>query len=194
MENNIFMKDIDPAKKNFYKLVKSAQCGDASAIEVLIKLVQKEVYTSFSHLTCNKNDIADLTQEVLLKMAKSLNGLKDITLFKAWLNQIVINTFYDYLRKLPKKMIDYDEEAVNRIKDKINMEPSNKYFCSEIENLLKTAIWALPDELRITIVLRELEGLSYSDISKVTNSTIGTVKSRISRARLKLQKQLKEFI
>jgi len=188
------MKDIDVKKENLFGIIKSAQGGDLGALEEVIKLVQNDIYTSFSHLTCNKDDIADLTQDVLLKMAKSLNGLKDITFFKAWLNQIVINTFYDYLRKLPKNMLDYDEDAVNKIKDKINREPSHKYFCSEIENLLRTAFLTLPSELRITIVLRELEGLSYSDISKLTHSTIGTVKSRIARARIKLQKQLREFI
>ena len=63
-----------------------------------------------------------------------------------------------------------------------------------MEKLIKSAILTLPDNLRIVIVLREYEGLSYEDISKITNTTIGTVKSRISRARLRLQQELKEFI
>ena len=65
---------------------------------------------------------------------------------------------------------------------------------AEMEKLIKSAILTLPDNLRIVIVLREYEGLSYEDISKITNTTIGTVKSRISRARLRLQQELKEFI
>ena len=63
-----------------------------------------------------------------------------------------------------------------------------------MEKLIKSAILTLPDYLRIVIILREYEGLSYDDISKITNTTVGTVKSRISRARLKLQQELKEFI
>ena len=63
-----------------------------------------------------------------------------------------------------------------------------------MEKLIKSAILTLPDNLRIVIVLREYEGLSYDDISRITNTTIGTVKSRISRARLRLQQELKEFI
>ena len=64
------MKDVDIQKEKFHKLIKSAQSGDFIAIEELIKYVQMDIYTSFSHLTCNKDDIADLTQEVLTKIYK----------------------------------------------------------------------------------------------------------------------------
>ena len=80
------------------------------------------------------------------------------------------------------------------IKDKIGCEPGEKCLFTEMEKLIKSAILTLPDNLRIVIVLREYEGLSYDDISRITNTTIGTVKSRISRARLRLQQELKEFI
>ncbi len=85
-------------------------------------------------------------------------------------------------------------EKLNEIKDKIGCEPGEKCLFSEIEKLIKAALMTLPQNLRITLVLREYEGLSYEDISKITNTTLGTVKSRISRARLKLQEELKEFI
>ena len=65
---------------------------------------------------------------------------------------------------------------------------------SEIEKLINTALLTLPKDLRITLVLREYEGLSYNDIAQITNTAVGTVKSRISRARLKLQEELKDFI
>mgnify|MGYP002627570057 CR=1 FL=1 len=80
------------------------------------------------------------------------------------------------------------------IKDKIGCEPGEKCLFSEMDKLIKAAMLSLPIDLRIVIVLREYEGLSYEDISKVTNTTLGTVKSRIARARTKLQQQLKEFI
>ena len=80
------------------------------------------------------------------------------------------------------------------IKDKIGCEPGERCLFSEMEKLIRAAVISLPDNLRIVILLREYEGLSYEDISRITNTTLGTVKSRISRARLRLQEELKEFI
>ena len=149
----------------------------------------------FSYLTDKRQDIADLTQEALLKMAKNIDKLKDSRCFKSWLNQIVTNIFYDYVKKYAKdKNLDLDNGKLLEIKDKIGCEPGERCLFSEMEKLIKAALLSLPENLRLVIILRELEGLSYEDISKITNTTLGTVKSRISRARLKLQDQLKEFI
>ncbi len=181
-------------KGDITDLIHLAQSGDTKALEELIRRVQKQIYAMFSHLTDKKNDISDLTQETLLKMAKALPQLKEPKTFKTWLNRIVTNVFYDYTRKNPNKMVDFDMEKLNEIKDKIGCEPGEKCFFGEIEKLIKAALMTLPQNLRITLVLREYEGLSYEDISKITNTTLGTVKSRISRARLKLQDELREFI
>lgn len=181
-------------KRDIFSLIRLAQNDDTKALEELICRVQKQVYAIFSHLTDRKNDISDLTQETLLKMAKSITQLKDIKTFKTWLNRIATNVFYDYARKNSDKLVDFDMDKLNEIKDKIGCEPGEKCLFSEIEKLVKAALMTLPQNLRITLVLREYEGLSYEDISKITNTTLGTVKSRISRARLKLQEELREFI
>ena len=86
------------------------------------------------------------------------------------------------------------QDKLNEIKDKLGCQPGEKCIFSEMEKLVRTALLTLPKDLRITLILREYEGLSYEDISKITNTALGTVKSRISRARLKLQNELKEFI
>lgn len=181
-------------KGNIFDLIQLVQDGDTKALEELIRRVQKQIYAMFSHLTDNKSDISDLTQESLLKMAKSISQLKDIKTFRTWLNRIVTNVYYDYVRKNPNKHLDFDMEKLNEIKDKIGCEPGEKCFFAEVEKLIKAALMTLPQNLRITLLLREYEGLSYEDISKITNTTLGTVKSRISRARLKLQEELREFI
>ncbi len=182
-------------KGEFQELIVLAQSGDVKALEELIRRIQKNIYTMFSHLTVKKEDISDLTQETLLKMARALPKLKDPKNFKAWLNQIVTNTFYDYAKRSSKNsLLEFDEEKLNEIKDKLGCEPGQRCLFSEIEKLIKAALMTLPQNLRITLLLREYEGLSYEDISKITNTTLGTVKSRISRARLKLQEELKEFI
>ncbi len=176
-------------------LISLSQEGDIKALEELIRRIQKNIYTMFSHLTVKKEDISDLTQETLLKIARGITTLKDPKSFKAWMSQIATNTFYDYVKKNNKSnLLEYDENKLNEIKDKLGCEPGQKCLFSEIEKLIKAALMTLPQPLRITLILREYEGLSYEDISKITNTTLGTVKSRISRARSKLQEELKEFI
>ena len=182
-------------KTDINSLILAAQKTDGQALEELVKRIQKSVFTMFSYLVDKREDIADLTQDALIKMAKNIGSLKDPKLFKAWLNQIVTNVFYDYVKKYSKdKNIELDNNKLLEIKDKIGCEPGEKCLFTEMEKLIKSAILTLPDNLRIVIVLREYEGLSYDDISRITNTTIGTVKSRISRARLRLQQELKEFI
>ena len=164
------------------------------ALEELIHRIQKDVYVIFAHLTDKKEDISDLTQEALFKAAKSLNQLHDPDHFKSWINRIITNVFYDYNRKSENKITEINEEKLNEIKDKLGCEPGEKCLFGEIEKIIKAALMTLPKNLRITLILREYEGLSYEDISEITNTTLGTVKSRISRARVKLQEQLKDFI
>ena len=176
-------------------LIESAISGDMKAMEELIRRVQKDIFTMFSYLTNRRQDASDLTQEALLKMARGLSGLKDTKNFRSWLNHIVTNIFYDYLRKHSKdKNIDFDNDKILEIKDKIGCEPGERCRFSEMEKLIKSALFSLPETLRLTIILREFEGLSYDDIAKVTDTAVGTVKSRIARARLKLQEELKDFI
>lgn len=182
-------------KRDINTLVVLAKSGDIKALEELIKRVQKSIFTMFSYLTDKRQDIADLTQEALLKMAKNITNIKDPKSFKSWLNQIVTNSFYDYIKKHAKdNELEIDNDKLLEIKDKIGCEPGEKCLFAEMEKLIRAALLSLPENLRLVIVLREYEGLSYDDISKVTNTTLGTVKSRISRARLKLQQELKDFI
>lgn len=181
-------------KGDFTKLIPLAQNGDIKALEEIIRKVQKQVYAMFFHLCPSKDDVSDLTQEALLKMAKSLHTLKNSEKFKSWLDQIVTNVFFDFSRKKPYNTVEFDENVIENLKDKIGCEPGEKCIFGEMEKLIKTALMTLPKELRITLILREIEGLSYEDISKITNTALGTVKSRISRARTRLQKEIQEFI
>ena len=181
-------------KEHIDLLVSDAKAGNIKALEELIKRVQKDIYSMFYHLIDSKNDVSDLTQETLLKIAKGIKNLNDIKNFKAWVNQIITNIFYDYAKKNKNIIVEINEEKFNEIKDKLGCEPGEKCLFAELEKLIRAALLTLPKDLRITLILREYEGLSYSDISKITNTALGTVKSRLSRARLKLQNELKDFI
>lgn len=183
------------------ELVVLSQQNDFKALEELIRREQKNVFASFSYLCQKAENVSDLTQEVLLRVAKNINSLKNPKLFKSWLNQIITNLFYDELRKTQRRpdTVSLDEEAdeVPSIKFQIldkKCKPHEKCISSELEKLIRTAIMALPEQFRVAIVLRELQGLSYEEIATATHSSIGTVKSRIARARGKLQEDLKAYI
>jgi len=187
--------NIDYKKEEMDMIVRLSQEGDIKALEELIRRIQKKVFAMFSYLTDKRQDVSDLTQDALLKTVKSIHSLKDVHCFKSWLNHIITSTYYDYTKKHQKdENVDYDEDKLLELKDKIGCEPGEKCLFAEIDTIIRFALLSLPETLRIVIVLREYEGLSYEDISKLTNTTIGTVKSRIARARTKLQNQLKEFI
>jgi len=188
------MPNCDYKKENLTTVILLAQNGDIKAIETLIRREQKHVFAIFSHLTDKKEDIADLTQEALVRMARNIKSLKEPANFRHWLNRIISNIFYDYSKKNKRNETKIDETALNEIHDKTECEPGEKCLFSEIEDLIKDALMTLPSILRLTIILREYEGLSYEDISKLTHTTIGTVKSRIARARIKLRELLADFI
>ncbi len=190
-------------KMSLEELVVLAQQDDFKALEELIKNEQKNIFATFSYLTKKRENVADLTQEALLRVAKNIKNLKNPKHFKSWLNQIVTNLFYDELRKSSRKpdivSIDdeMDEETQFTIKSILadkKCKPPEKCITAELEEIIKEQIRNLPEPFRIAIVLRELQGLSYEEIAEATNANVGTVKSRISRARLKLQDSLKAYI
>ena len=184
------------------ELVVLAQSEDFSALEELIRKIQKDVYATLNYMLKNNENLSDLTQEVLLKVAKNISNLQNPKCFKGWLNHIIANTYYDYMRKAKKSPemvpLSYscpalDLEIKIEIPDK-SSKPIERCITSECEQQIKKAIRNLPEAFRIAIVLREFQGLSYEEIANTTNSNIGTVKSRISRARLKLHEVLDNYI
>ncbi len=190
-------------KMKFDELIMLAQNDDIKALEELIKQEQRNVFAAFSYLTQNKQDISDLTQEALLRIARNIKSLKNPKNFKSWVNQIITHLYYDEMRKLSRKpnTISIDSETgetneftiKNLLPDK-KCKPQEKCISLEIEEIIKNEINNLPEPFKIVIVLRELQGMSYDEIANATKSSIGTVKSRISRARLRLQENLKNYI
>jgi len=187
--------------KNNYKkydiktLIQMAQNGDEKALEEFIKKIQRSIFSIFMHLSANRSIISDLTQEALVKIAENINKLKDIKSYKVWMNRIALNVYYDEIRKhsLHEKYMDYDELEELNLQDN-REKPMEKCMDNELGCIIKKCILSLPLNSRIAIVLREFEGMSYIQIANLTHTTIGTVKSRISRARLKLQEVLGNYI
>ncbi len=194
---------IQYKKLNIEKLIELAQQDDLKALEELIKIEQKNVFATFAYLSNKKEDVSDLTQEALLRIAKNIKTLKNPKNFKSWANQIVTHLYYDELRKNLRKpnTISIDSETEengdlmlkNLLQDK-KCKPNEKCLALEIEEIIRAGINSLPEPFKIVIVLRELQGLSYEEIANTTKSSLGTVKSRIARARTKLQQSLKNYI
>lgn len=189
--------------KSLEELIHLAQQDDLDAVEEIVKRNQENIYASFYYLSNNCEDILDLTQEALLKMARNIKKLKDATKFKAWLNQIVTRLFYDYIRSKNRKLktVPIDKKD-DEDQDRFNVAdvpckectPEQSSLNSELNCIIERSIHKLPDSFRLAIVLREFQGLSYEEIAEITNTNVGTVKSRIARARNKLQEELKAYI
>ena len=195
-------------KKHNYKdmsltdLIEAAQASNLLALEELLRRQGNIVYSSLYHMSPTSDNIDDLSQEVLMRISRSIKTLKKKENFKFWMNQIISNVFYDDLRRKRRKpnaiSIDsfYDEMSDNtqkEIEDKaINIEEKLKN--SELDIIIRNSIRGLEEHFREVVVLRELQGLSYEQISRIIGVNIGTVKSRIARARNKLQEKLKYYV
>lgn len=192
--------------KLFYKkipleeLVILSQKSDYRAMEELIRREQRNIFAAFTYLSKKRENVADLTQEALVRMAKGLANLKNPKTFKSWLNQIITNLFYDELRKSTRRPQEvsmentHDEDSFHAQIPDYRHRPAEKAMSVELDKIVKNEIRNLPEHFRIAIILRELQGLSYDEIAAATHTNVGTVKSRIARAREKLQEGLKHYI
>ena len=176
-----------------YQLIEKAIRGNEAALEKLIKDEQNNIYTTLFYLNKNHYDIQDILQEILIKIVRNIKNLKNPLSFKNWLNKITMNSYYDNLRKAKNKalIIDDNEKYLNAID--VKNSPQDKVLYSELDVIIKKTISNMPEYYKIPITLREVQGLSYDEISNITNSSIGTVKSRISRARSIIQKNIIKY-
>jgi RNA polymerase sigma-70 factor, ECF subfamily len=184
-------------------LIAACQSRNKCAFEVLIARYQRTIYGLLYRLAPEWHDSADLAQEVYIRMWRSIATLRNTCAFKSWLHQLITNLFYDELRKRPKSTIisideslrsDGSDESNTRDIADISATPDELSQRRELSDAINSAIEKLPDQFKTVIVLRELEGLSYDEIALITKSEIGTVKSRIARARAKVQDMLQGFI
>ena len=180
-------------------LIKKAQNGDRQALSELIKTEQNNIYTTLFYLKKDDNELMDILQNILIKLSQKIGQLKNPQYFKTWLNQIIVNTYYDYLRKnkknydaLIKSPLSENKKEENDVPDE-TFNPQNRILYSELDCIIKTSIENLPIHYKIPITLREIQGLSYDEISNITKTSVGTVKSRIARARAKIKDDIDKY-
>jgi RNA polymerase sigma-70 factor (ECF subfamily) len=183
-------------KQTDLELVKRVQAGDKSAFDVLVLKYQQKVINLVMRYVHDPHIAMDVSQESFIKAYRGLKNFRGDSAFYTWLYRISINTAKNYLvsknRRMPDDDIDAQEAEQYDSGDKLRdiATPERQALTDEIQATVHSAIEALPDDLRIAITLRELEGLSYEEISETMDCPIGTVRSRIFRARESIETEL----
>ena len=180
-------------------LVDRAKNGDANAYGTLVEKYSSFVYRTIFYDIKNHEDAEDIAQDVFIKAYGALNGFRYDSEFSTWLYRICKNAVYDYVRKANRnktisvsdRTYDDENEKEADIPDRSGTyEPEKQVLSRETTRLVREAISDLSDEHREVIVLREIEGYSYAEIADMLSLEEGTVKSRLSRARIALKKKL----
>jgi RNA polymerase sigma factor (sigma-70 family) len=179
------------------ELVRLAAEDDVFAFEQLVSLYEKRVYTMALRMTGNPDDAFDISQEAFIRVHRSLKGFKGEAKFSTWIYRIVSNLCIDFNRKqkrikqVPLENDDEDKPFKITITDS-RFQPERNLERSEIMSAINRALASLSDEHREIFILRELNGLSYSEIAETKMIEVGTVKSRLFRAREKMCEALLE--
>lgn len=180
------------------QLVERAQRGDKKAFELLVIKYQRKLARLLSRYIRDANEVEDVTQEAFIKAYRALPTFRGDSAFYTWLYRIGINTAKNYLVALGRRaptMTEVDNEEAESIEDGEQLKdmntPENELISKQIAETVNLTLQQLPEELRTAITLREIDGLSYEEIAQIMNCPIGTVRSRIFRAREAIAEQLR---
>lgn len=183
------------------QLVERAQRGDKHAFELLIIKYQRRLARLISRFVRDGAEVEDVTQEAFIKAYRALPGFRGESAFYTWLYRIGINTAKNYLltfkRRVPTTTMIDSDEAENFEEGALLREvstPENELMSKQVVDVVNLSLQQLPDDLRIALTLREIEGLSYEEIADVMNCPIGTVRSRIFRAREAIAENLRPLL
>ncbi len=177
-------------------LVERFKNGDESAFEELVRAYQDRIYTLCRHMLGDIHDAEDAAQDSFLKAYQHLKSFVPEASLYTWLYRIAVNTCIDYRRKpfwesLFKRFAEGEEYLAEPPSGAPS--PDRLYESKQMGDLLRQSLARLSPKLRSSIVLKEVEGLSYEEIAEVLDISMGTVKSRIARARDELKKMMKKY-
>ncbi|MEP1470272.1 MAG: RNA polymerase sigma factor RpoE [Halieaceae bacterium] len=180
------------------QLVARVQKGDSRAFDMLVLKYQHKIMGLISRYVHDSDEVQDVAQEAFIKAYRALPRFRGDSAFYTWLYRIAINTAKNHLvsrsRRPPGSDVEIEDaeyfeagEALRTIET-----PESALFGAELKTVVERAIGELPDDLRTAVTLREFDGLSYEDIADVMDCPVGTVRSRIFRAREAIDKQVRE--
>lgn len=181
-------------------LVRRVQQGDRNAFNLLVRKYQYRIANLVSRYVHDPSEVEDVTQEAFIKAYRALSDFRGDSAFYTWLYRIAVNTAKNHLvsqgRRPPN--VDVDAERAEQLDLGRQMReratPDALLMSDELAERVSSALEALPDDLRAAITLREIEGLSYEEIAQVMDCPIGTVRSRIFRAREAIDRQLRPLL
>jgi len=187
-------------KSNDLILVRKVQAGDKSAYDLLVLKYQHKIANLVSRYIKDQHEVQDVTQEAFIKAYKGLKNFRGDSAFYTWLYRIAINTAKNHLLSMARRPTDsgIDTEEAEYFDSAVALrdvaDPHSEMMTDEIATTVNNAINELPAELQTAITLRELKGLSYDEIAEIMECPIGTVRSRIFRARDAIDKQLRPLL
>ena len=181
-------------------LIQTAQDGDLDSFNTLILHYQDRVYNTALRILGDEDQAADAAQEAFISAFRSINSFRGGS-FKAWLMRTVTNACYDELRRQKRRpttplepdTADGEEMDSPRWLADPNMTPAEKSEADELEHAIQHCLDALPTEFRTVVVMADLQGLDYTEVASAVHVPLGTIKSRLARARLRLRECLRSF-
>jgi RNA polymerase sigma-70 factor (ECF subfamily) len=197
MSGTGFMSDREVDQQ----LVERAQRGDKQAFELLVSKYQRKLARLLSRFIRDATEVEDVTQEAFIKAYRALPTFRGDSAFYTWLYRIGINTAKNYLAAMGRRApttTEIDSEEAEGYEDGEQLRdlntPENQMMSRQVAETVNQTLESLPEELRSAITLREIEGLSYDDLADIMNCPIGTVRSRIFRAREAIAAKLRPLL
>ena len=180
-------------------LVERVQGGDRRAFDLLVLRYQQRILKLIMRLVRNPTEAEDVAQEAFIRAYRALPAFRGDSAFYTWLYRIAINTAKNYLVSAHRRPIDQDVDLQDPDNYEVNARlrdeetPEGLLLQDELRGTIERAIASLPDELRTAIMLREIDGLSYEEIAQAMDCPVGTVRSRIFRAREAVDKSIEQL-
>jgi RNA polymerase sigma-70 factor (ECF subfamily) len=182
------------------ELVSRVQQGDKTAYDILVLRYQHKIIQLVNRYVKDHSEAQDVAQEAFIKAYRALGSFRGDSAFYTWLYRIAINTAKNYLVSRARRNADYqldvqDAEAIENAPQLQGLDtPERQLLGDEIAMTIQSAIEHLPEEMRVAIMLREFEGMSYEEIAEAMECPVGTVRSRIFRAREAIDSKLNPLL
>ena len=190
------MDQVEPSQQMDHELVARVQRGDSKAFDLLVRKYQHRIVALIGRYVSDWSECQDVAQEAFLRAYRAMGSFRGDAQFYTWLHRIAVNTAKNHLvangRRPPTDDIDVAdaEQYDSGIRLRDNDTPERELMRQQMEQTVMRAVEALPEELRNAITLREVDGLSYEEIAARMGCPIGTVRSRIYRAREAIEQEL----
>lgn len=194
------MAEVDLPQQLDLELVRRVQRGESAAFDLLVRKYQHRIVALIGRYVADWSECQDVAQDTFLRAYRAIGNFRGDSQFYTWLHRIAVNTAKNHLvahnRRPPTDDIDVADaeqfEGASRLRD--SDTPERELMRQQLEQTVMRAVQALPEELREAITLREVEGMSYEDIAQKMSCPIGTVRSRIFRAREAIDVELRPLL